>query len=154
METLIENYKNFDIKFDTKYERFNATSEYHDFTLFEETFSGIKLSIDRHVDKNPRFEEFYANLNDSYYGYSKVKIVGIVQGRKFLYVDENGKTRRMLIDESDDYFVYNSQNDDYMEQITEIREQIEHLESRIKELDDKMIKMSLSQYADELKSKS
>ena len=91
---LIENYRGFDIEFDTNCEKFQCicTEEY----VKESTsFSAIKKFVDVYIKKNQDFKPFWVETILERYKSTKLKAVGVRKDGRF--IPENLKSDEIQI---------------------------------------------------------
>lgn len=86
MRVLIENYRGFDIWFDTEKEIFYAASDSQDVGKEKRSYSSAIKYVDDFIKENSVFEPFWAISIDG----KKAKIVGIRKDGYFVKENEDG----------------------------------------------------------------
>ena len=120
---LIDNYRGFDIEFETINEKFQCiiTDE-----LVKESisFAAVKKFIDEYKKTNQDFKPFFAEKIPSQYSfdeYKKIKIIGIRKDGRF--VAENSEGVKFQISDYDIkyYMIYNPENEKAFGQLLELK---------------------------------
>ena len=78
---LIENYRGFDIEFDTRYEKFQCIIT-DDLTKESLSFKSIKSFVDEYMKNNQTFKPFYVLTNPESYRFNNVKRLKVIGVRK------------------------------------------------------------------------
>lgn len=131
---LIDNYRGFDIEFETINEKFQCiiTDE-----LVKESvsFSAIKKFVDEYKKSNQDFKPFFAEIIPSQYSfkeYKKIKIIGIRKDGRF--VAENSEGVKFQVSDYDikDYMIYNPENEKAFGQLLELKLKEQRYNAEIK----------------------
>ena len=120
---LIDNYRGFDIEFETINEKFQCiiTDE-----LVKESisFSAVKKFVDEYKKTNQEFKPFYVESTPGRYSYknSKLKIIGIRKDGRF--VAENSSGEKLQVSDYDikDYMIYKKENEPALKLLSDLRE--------------------------------
>lgn len=78
---LIENYRGFDIEFNTQYEKFQCIIT-DDLTKESLSFKSIKSFVDEYMKNNQTFKPFYVVTNPESYRFNNVKRLKVIGIRK------------------------------------------------------------------------
>jgi hypothetical protein len=90
MKVTIENYRGFEILFDTNHERFQCIIT-EDHTKESKSYPAVKKFIDEYMKDNQSFKPFYIeSIPGSYNDRGTLKIVGIRKDKRFITEDKNG----------------------------------------------------------------
>ena len=144
MRTLIENYRGWDISFDTDTEEFYCISNEYDNDKTKKTYSLAKKYVDDYIKENAEFRPFeVCTFTNQFGNKSTIKIIGIRKDERFIYEDSNGKKQQISDYDEKSWFLVNSENDPIELEINSIYEQIQKLRLQIKELENNLIKVSL-----------
>lgn len=119
---LIDNYRGFDIEFETSNEKFQCiiTDE-----LVKESisFSAVKKFIDDYKKTNQEFKPFYVESTPGGYRQNvKLKIIGIRKDGRF--VAENSKGEKIQVSDYDikDYMIYKKENESGLKLLSDLKE--------------------------------
>ena len=124
---LIDNYRGFDIEFETINEKFQCiiTDE-----LVKESisFSAIKKFVDEYKKTNQDFKPFYVESTPDRYSSknSKLKIIGVRKDGRF--VAENSKGEKVQVSDYDikDYMLYKQENENALKLLSDLSEKVEN----------------------------
>jgi hypothetical protein len=120
---LIENYRGFDVEFDTDYEKFQCV-------ITEETskesvsFKSIKKFIDDYKKENQSFNPFKIVSHPNKYSNEIFTVIGRRKDGKFIIQDEQGETKQLSSWNEDDYMLFNSKNEEILDTIKKERDYI------------------------------
>ena len=121
---LIDNYRGFDIEFETINEKFQCiiTDE-----LVKESisFAAVKKFIDEYKKTNQDFKPFYVESTPSSYNYKdpkKIKIIGIRKDGRFVAEDLNGNKFQVSDYDIKDYMLYVPENEKALNQLSELKQ--------------------------------
>jgi hypothetical protein len=150
MKVLIENYRGWEIYFNTDGEDFYTTSNEHDTQQSKRSYAATKKFIDDFIKENTEFRPFKIECMPSLYKNRDVKtIVGIRKDGALVYRDKDGSKRQFRTHNEKEYFLVDPENEAIFKQIDEIEQLISAHSKEMKELE-KMVKKVTVQ---ELKSK-
>lgn len=91
MKVKIEDYRGWEITFDTEDEVFNVFSDYNDTESNKKSYASAKKYIDDFIKDNSTFKPINIICNaNSYHGKSNITLTGVRKDGKFTY-EENGK---------------------------------------------------------------
>ena len=135
MRVLIENYRGFDIWFDTSSETFYAASDSQDVGKEKRSYSSAIKYVDDFIKENSVFEPFWVV---DYFN-NKKRIVGIRKDNYFVQENEEGDKSLISSWDEKDYFEYNPEKQDSLfEELDGIQNQIDALISIKKDIKDKL----------------
>lgn len=130
---LIENYRGFDIEFDTQYEKFQCIITEEN-TKESNSFSPVKKFIDEYKKQNKDFIPFSViPTPTSYKNGGGINIIGIRKDGRF--IGENSKGEKIQIpnyDESD-YMLSNEPNKEHLNRLLELKKEKEEYDAKYKE---------------------
>lgn len=147
----IENYRGFDIEFETRNESF--TCVVGEQTRFEkQSYSAVKKSIDEYKTKNAAFEPFKI-MNSPISGYgieSGVhEVVGIRKDERFVYINSNGEKKQIPDYNEKDIILYDPSFEPILVEIAYLETLVDEARENVKKAKQKIKGTTLS----EIKSK-
>ena len=118
---LIQNYRGFDIEFDSNYEKFQC--EVEDGKAKESpSFSAMKKFIDDFKKTNQDFKPFWVEKNpESYLSGKTMKVIGIRKDGRFVAEDEKGNKEQLSDHNLKDYMLKKSENEEGIQKLQELR---------------------------------
>jgi len=150
MRILIENYRGWEIYFDTENEEFYTSSNQHDTDKVKKSYATTKKFIDDYIKENSEFKPIkVCQFPNHYRDYKEITLIGIRKDGDFMYEDDGQKCRLSSYNEKE-YFLVNEANEPIMEQVNLINKQILELEQKVKELEATYIKVDVRQLKKEL----
>jgi hypothetical protein len=90
MKTIVDNYRGWDIHFDTGNENFSCHSDQYDHATTKRSYTSCKTYIDDFMKDNAKFTPFWVEGVPDGYKDSKLKIIGIRKDGRFVCEDEKG----------------------------------------------------------------
>jgi hypothetical protein len=143
MKIQIENYRGWDILFDTEKESFYVVSNQFDRDETKKSFASAKKYIDDFIKENLKFEPFWIEKPATMWSKAmKVKVIGIRKDKRFVYETKEGVAQLSEYDEKD-YFLFNEDNISVYRQMDELKLKKEEIDNQYKELEKKVIKEGL-----------
>ena len=121
---LIDNYRGFDIEFETINEKFQCIIT-EEFVKESVSFSAVKKFIDEYKKANQNFKPFYVESTPSNYSFKdhkKIKIVGIRKDGRFVAEDINGVKFQVSDYDIKDYMLYIPENEKALNQLSDLRQ--------------------------------
>jgi len=115
MKITIENYRGFDIEFDTNCEKFQCIVS-DDNTKESKSFSAVKKFIDGYKKDNQNFKPFYvvsSPKNRMYRKKERLKIIGIRKDGRFMAETKSGDKKQISNHELEDYILEVETNERY-----------------------------------------
>jgi hypothetical protein len=150
MKIEIENYRGWDISFDTDKETFYAQSDEYDRGETKKSFASAKQYIDDFIKDNLEFKPVWIETPpSSYINHSKIKLIGIRKDKRFVYEGKDGKKEQLSDYSEKDYILCNEANDAPYAELEECRKRKELIDEEMKVIEAKIIKVGLA----ELKAK-
>lgn len=122
MITVVDNYRSFDISFDSNDEQFYAISNKYDTDCKSKSFAAVKGKIDEYIKTNATFHPFQI-FNKS--GEIQ-KVVGIRKDKKF-WIEKNGSRSQLSNYSEKDWFIYSPEVDEILAKRKEIGRKISEL---------------------------
>ena len=146
MRTLITEYRGWEIFFDTDKEEFYTVSNKYDKDNIKKSFAATKKFIDDYIKSNFNFKPILVQSEPSIFRGTEIrKITGIRKDGDFMFEDKEGKPKRFSKYDERDYFLVNQDNDCLLENILALELQSKGIDSQIKELKEKLIKVDVRQ---------
>ena len=135
MRVLIENYRGFDIWFDTEKEIFYAASDSQDVGKEKRSYSAAIKYVDDFIKENSVFEPFWVIDVTGY----KKRVVGIRKDGYFIEEEEKGDKSKISSWDESKFFEYTPEKQDSLfEEIDGIQNQIENLVKIKREIQGKL----------------
>lgn len=117
MKITIENYRGFDIEFDTDYELFQCICAEED-VKESKSFSAVKKFIDDYKKENQGFKPFDVFPNPNSWSKKKqIKIIGVRKDGRFIGQEQNGKKIQIPDYELGDYILYQKENEQHLKNL-------------------------------------
>lgn len=134
MKAIIENYRGFEISFDTDTEAFYGISDQYDKDFKKPSYASAKKFIDEFLKDNQNFKPFWVEGNpDSWSSNSKIKIIGIRKDGRFIYEDLKGQKQQISQYDEKDYILPNPANDPIKQKLKDLRLQEHEIDKEIRE---------------------
>jgi hypothetical protein len=134
----IDNYRGFDIEFDTDYEQFqciitdNLSKESH-------SYSAVKKFIDDYKKENQDFKPFYViGVPESYRSGERIKVIGIRKDNRFI-AEISGKKSQISEYNEKDYMLDKESNKDIIRELDELGVEREKLRKSMSEKSKQLI---------------
>jgi len=147
MRVLIENYRGWEIYFDSESEDFYTVSNQFDRQSTKKSFASTKKHIDDFIKDNSDFKPFYVENEN---GTKKLRIVGVRKDGRFYSEDENGKKEQISQYSESDLFLVNEDNVPVFKELSQLKKQEEEIRLKIKETSKKLIKIDLKEVRENL----
>lgn len=144
MKVKIENYRGWDISFDTKRETFYSESEVWDRAETKKSFASAKKFIDDFIKENMDFKHVWVEKPATMFSDAKkIKLIGIRKDGRFMYEDAKGEKQQMSDYSEKDFILCNPANEVLYKQIIECNKKHEVINLEVKAIEDKIIKVGL-----------
>jgi hypothetical protein len=134
MTVTIDNYRGWEISFNTESESFLAYSDRFDEEIIgKSSFSSIKKYIDEFITNNQKFRPFHLQFNPLTYGINKgttIKIIGQRKDGKFVY-EQKGEKKILSSYDEKYYMLFDEENDKL---IKEYNQKLDELDKQRSEL--------------------
>lgn len=149
MQVLIENYRGWEIFFDTDKENFYTTAEEYDYETTKKSFASAKKFIDDFLKNNIKFTPIWVQRVDSS---EPIKLIGIRKDGRFVYESRDEKPRQLESYYEDNYFLVDDENDKHFAKIKELESEISANRQIISEIKDRIKKVGLDTLKEKYKS--
>lgn len=147
----IEDYRTFEINFDTEKEVFYSMSDSWDKEFSSKSYSAAKKAVDDYIKANSEFKPFFVQKKPSYFGEEKkIKIIGIRKDNVFTYLGDDGKFYQLSKYSEDDYFIVDPSNDPLIEEFNLISAEVKKLDEKRKLVLSKWKGVSLKEYKQQI----
>jgi hypothetical protein len=147
MKVEIENYRGWNISFDTEKEVFYCHSDQRNMEQKKNSYSSIKKWIDDFIKENDSFNPVW--IEHKRYGYilhDRMKLIGIRKDGHFLFEDKDGDKRVIAFHNEMDYMLHTPENDKYKEEAKKIDAELEELRSKRNAIFKKFVVIDLKEY--------
>lgn len=133
-KALIENYRGFEIYFDTYYEKFQTIITEDD-SKESASYAAVKRFIDDFKNNNQNFNSFWIQLIPNTYpdNIEKVKIIGIRKDNIFVYEDKNGNKTQIPEYDEKYWMILKDENTAIIEKIINYRKEQLNISNQYKE---------------------
>ena len=131
MIALIENYRGYEINFDTENSKFE-TAITEDLTKESLSFLAVKKFIDDFIKNNKEFKPFYVEATPTSWKCGKYKIVGIRKDLRFIGEDEKGNKVQISDYDLTDYMILDNKNQELWYKLSELKEKEKEFNEKIK----------------------
>jgi len=154
MKTIVDNYRGWEITFDTDTEKFTAYSNGYDRDMVKVSYASCKSSIDEFIKENSEFRPFYIFPNiDGYDRKGKCKVIGIRKDGAFMIEDSKGVKSQMSKYNEDGYILYTDGCEILISKYNELRKKLQDdMESAKKDLIEKLKPVTIKEYREQLKT--
>jgi hypothetical protein len=144
MKILIENYRKWEIYFDTDSEEFYTLSNQYDKENTKKSFASTKKYIDDYIKENSSFKPVMVQKFETTFSSAEIiKLVGIRKDNKFMYEDKNGKIKQLSTYDEKNYFLVNTENDKIELKIKELLVDKDKIIRQVKEMEKRLIKVDV-----------
>ena len=150
MKVQIENYRGWNIEFDTEKESFYCHSEQHDKDENKKSFASTKKWIDDFIKENEVFKPIWVETKPKAYGEIKIKLIGIRKDGRFIYEDAKGEKKQLSDYDEKDYILYDESNEQYKEEAEILYNEMEALRFKRNLVLDKITGIELTEYKKQL----
>ena len=146
MRVLIENYRGWEIYFDTDKEEFYTVSNEYDKQETKRSYASSKKYIDDYIKSNNVFKPIKVQKMPTMFSEGKViTLIGIRKDKAFMYEDEEGIKQQLSSYDERDYFIVDSRNDVYFKRIAELAIERKRIDDEVKEIEKSVIKVDVKQ---------
>ena len=153
MRVIIEKYRDWEIFFDTDSENFYTVSSKYDRQETKRSYASAKKTIDDYIKDNSVFKPVKVQRMSSLYSPAEViTLIGIRKDNAFMYEDKDGNKRLLSEHTERDYFLVDSKNDIYFEQIEELTVERKKQDKKFAEIEKNIIKVTVKQMRQNEKS--
>jgi hypothetical protein len=146
MKVLIENYRGWEIFFDTENENFYTVSSEYDNEKTKKSYVSSKKYIDDYLKENQNFKPIKVQKMSSIFNSSEViTLIGLRKDGFFMYEDDKGIKKHLSKYSETDYFLVNSENDSIFKELDLLYEEKRKIDEKIKYASSKIIKVDVNQ---------
>ena len=146
MRVLIENYRGWEIYFDTYKEQFYTVSNEYDKQETKRSYASSKKYIDDYIKSNNVFKPIKVQKMPTMFSEGKViTLIGIRKDKSFMYEDEEGRKQQLSSYDERDYFIVDSRNDVHFKRIAELAIERKRIDDEVKEIEKSVIKVDVKQ---------
>lgn len=146
MKVLIENYRGWDIRFDTSDESFYSENAPEDKSVKKVSFASAKKYIDDYIKENQAFKPVRVVLEPGAYGGNKsITLIGIRKDGLFVYEDSLGKKLTLSEYHEGRYIQENPHNDPIFERIENLEKERGIISEKIKEEENKLVRVTVKE---------
>ncbi len=146
MRVLIENYRAWEIYFDTDKEEFYTVSNEYDTQQTKKSYASAKKYIDDYLKENQNFKPIKVQKLSSIYSSGEViTLIGLRKDGAFMYEDAKGNKQQLSKYNESDYFLVNSENDPIFKELELLYKEEKELAAKIKYASSKVIKLDVKQ---------
>lgn len=129
MESIIEVYRNYEIRFNTETESF--VCDIDDSRSVKKSYPALKKFIDEFIKENYEFKPFKViGIPTSYGREDTRKIIGIRKDNRFIYEDQKGKVSQFSDYELQNYMLIDDENKQNWVELKNIENEIDVLVSK------------------------
>lgn len=146
MTVQIENYKGWNISFNTDKETFYAESDEYDRAETKKSYATAKKFIDDFIKDNLEFKPFWIEVPPSSYDNRKqIKIIGIRKDKRFVFEDAYGTKQQLSEYSEKNYILVNPDNEEFYEKIADCNKRIKSITEERTQIEAKIIKVGLEE---------
>ena len=146
MRVLIENYRGWELMFDTSSEDFYIMSNDYDTQQTKKSYASAKKHIDDYIKENQNFKPIKVQKTSSIYNSAEViTLIGLRKDGAFMYEDVKGNKKQLSKYDESDYFLLNPENDAIFQELELLYKEEKELTAKIKYASSKVIKVDVKQ---------
>jgi hypothetical protein len=146
MRVLIENYRGWEIKFDTDDENFYTVSNEYDTQQTKKSYNSAKKYIDDYIKENQNFKPIKVQKMASMYNNAEeITLIGLRKDNAFMYEDSKGNKQQLSKYDEEDFFLINSDNDNIFKELDLLYKESKVITEKIKYATEKVIKVNVNQ---------
>lgn len=146
MRVLIENYRGWEIYFDTDKEEFYTVSNEYDKQETKRSYASSKKYIDDYIKSNNVFKPIKVQKMPTMFSEGKViTLIGIRKDKAFMYEDEEGIKQQLSSYDERDYFIVDSRNDVHFKRIAELAIERKRIDDEVNQIEKSVIKVDVKQ---------
>lgn len=133
MKVHIENYRGWEISFDTDKEMFHYVSSDYDANGKKISYAAAKKFIDDFIKENQTFKAFWVEASpDSFQPGKKIKVVGIRKDGRFISENEKGEKDQISEYDLKNYIAINDENVELWDELALLKKDQNVLSEKIK----------------------
>lgn len=143
---LIEEYRKWEIFFDTDKEEFYTVSNEFDKENVKKSYAATKKFIDDYIKDNFEFKPVQVqNLKTTYSNQRVMTLIGIRKDGLFM-CEEKGKKSQFSKYDEDSFFLVNEDNNVLFKEIEELMAERDAIDNKIKAVEKKVVKVTVADY--------
>jgi hypothetical protein len=146
MRVLIEEYRGWEISFDTDSENFYCVSDRYDVDKTRKSFASVKKWIDDFIKENQNFKPFVIESLPKSYGDGILTVIGIRKDGNFMVQTAKGEKKQLSRSDEKRYILRASECDVYRKEANDLQDRINQLRKVQEELLAKVTGVSLVEY--------
>lgn len=121
---LIENYRGFDVEFNTTYEKFQCICTDEN-TKESTSFTAIKKFIDEYKKNNQEFKPFFIQSTPDSYEKKYYKVVGIRKDDRFIVENKKGEKEQLSNYDLGRFMLVVESNENLIKKLSDLEIEIE-----------------------------
>ena len=134
MRVFIENYRGWDIYFDTEQEDFYTVSNQYDDQKTKKSYATTKKFIDEYIKENQSFKPIKVMKMKTMYSEEKnITLIGMRKDRAFMYEDEKGNKGQLSKYDEKDFFIIDERNVVHFEELERLYSESKKIQKLIEE---------------------
>lgn len=146
MRVLIENYRGWEIKFDTDNENFYTVSNEYDTQQTKKSYNSAKKYIDDYIKENQNFKPIRVQkMASTYNNAEEITLIGLRKDNAFMYEDSKGNKQQLSKYDEESFFLINPDNDNIFKELDLLYKESKEIAEKIKYATDKVIKVNVKQ---------
>lgn len=146
MRVLIENYRGWEVKFDTDNENFYTVSNEYDTQQTKKSYASAKKYIDDYIKENQNFKPIRVQKMSSMYNKAEeITLIGLRKDGAFMYEDAKGNKQQLSKYEEESFFLINPENDNIFKELDLLYRESKEITEKIKYATEKVIKVNVKQ---------
>ncbi len=146
MRVLIENYRSWEIYFDTDKEDFYTVSNEYYTQQTKKSYASAKKYIDDYLKENQNFKPIKVQKMSSINNSAEViTLIGLRKDGVFMYEDVKGNKKQFSKYDESNYFLLNPENDAIFQELELLYKERNAIDEKIKYASSKVIKVDVKQ---------
>lgn len=146
MRVLIENYRGWEVKFDTDNENFYTVSNEYDTQQTKKSYASAKKYIDDYIKENQNFKPIRVQKMSSMYNKAEeITLIGLRKDGAFMYEDAKGNKQQLSKYDEEIFFLINPENDNIFKELDLLYRESKEITEKIKYATEKVIKVNVKQ---------
>lgn len=147
MRILIENYKGWDITFDTYDENFYSVSNEYHANKLQNSYSAAKKYIDKYIEENQTFQPIrVARMATRWSNNEEITLIGITKDNQLMYEDAKGNRKLLSKYDEGDFFLVNPDSDNIFKELDLLYKEGTEISEKIRSTKAKLIKLSVKEH--------
>lgn len=147
MQSIIENYKGFEIRFDTDRETFLCDIDYE--RSIKKSYAAIKKFISDWSKENQNFNKFKIESTPKGREKERLTVIGKHGNGSLTVLDSDGKSKQLSKYDFDDYMLVDEANKTYWDELNELSKRRDDLNTVEKNIKSKFTVKTVKEYIKE-----